>query len=70
MALGILNNEPVNHIETRDILGDAKKVTLNMYFYLENNEEICRLETVIASKKSRTEGISYSIVSESLWGKR
>ena len=33
LALGILNNDPINHIETRDILGDAKKVTLNIYFY-------------------------------------
>lgn len=27
LALEIINNEPINHIETRDILGDAKEVT-------------------------------------------
>lgn len=25
LALDIINNEPINHIETRDILGDAKR---------------------------------------------
>ena len=34
LALDIINNEPINHIETRDILGDAKEVKLNMYFFL------------------------------------
>ena len=31
LALDIINNEPINHIETRDILGDAKEVKLNKY---------------------------------------
>ena len=69
LALEIINNEPINHIETRDILGDAKEVKLNMYFFSENTNEICRLETIIASKKSKSEGTNYSIVSESLWKK-
>ena len=70
LALGILNNDPINHIETRDILGDAKKVTLNIYFYSEIQSEVCRLETIIASDKTKTEGIIYSIVSESIWTKK
>ena len=70
LALGILNNDPINHIETRDILGDAKKVTLNIYFYSEVQSEVCRLETIIASDKTKTEGIIYSIVSESIWTKK
>ena len=68
-ALGIVNNEPVNHIETRDILGDTKNAVLNIFFYSETVKEICRLETTITSKKSKTEGIVYSIVSEKLWSK-
>ena len=69
LALEIINNEPINHIETRDILGDSKKVKLNIYFYSRKSKEICRLETVITSQKSKSEGINYSIVSESLWTK-
>lgn len=70
LALGILNNDPINHIDARDILGDAKKVTLNIYFYSEANSEVCRLETIIASDKTKTEGVIYSIVSESVWTKK
>ena len=69
LALEIINNEPINHIETRDILGDVKEVKLNMYFFLEKTNEICRLETIITSQKSKSEGINYSIVSEALWTK-
>lgn len=70
LVLGLINNEPLNHIETRDILGDVKKAVLNTYFYSEANKEICRLETVVTSKKSKTEGTTYSIVSESIWTKK
>lgn len=70
LVLEMINNEPLNHIETRDILGDAKEAVLNTYFYSETTKEICRLKTVITSKKSKTEGISYSITSESIWTKK
>ena len=69
LALELINNEPINHIETRDILGDAKEAKWNIYFFSEKTNEICRLETIITSQKSKSEGISYSIVSESLWTK-
>ncbi len=69
LALEIINNEPVNHIETRDILGDSKEVKLNTYFFSGKANEICRLETIITSRKSKLDGISYGIVSESLWRK-
>lgn len=59
LALGIINNEPINHINTKDILGNTEKAVLNIYFYSEVNEEICRLETVITSKNvHRPEGDS------------
>lgn len=70
LALEIINNEPINHIETRDILGDAKEVRLNTYFFSEKMKEIYLLETVISSRKSKSEGMNYSIVSEALWRKK
>ena len=69
LALDIINNEPINHIETRDILGDSKEVRLNMYFFSRKTNEICRLETIITARKSKSEGITYSIASETLWTK-
>mgnify|MGYP004626731267 FL=1 len=69
LALDIINNEPINHIETRDILGDSKEVRLNMYFFSRKTSEICRLETIITARKSKSEGITYSIASETLWTK-
>ena len=70
LALGIMNNEPVNHIETRDILGNADMAVINIYFYSEPNKEICRLETAILSNQTKTEGVVYRIVSERLWAKQ
>ena len=70
LSLGIINNEPINHIETRDILGNAEKAVLNIFFYSESNKEICRLETVIESRQTKTEGTVYRIVSEKLWSKQ
>lgn len=70
LALGIINNEPINHMNTKDILGNTKNAVLNVYFYSETTKEICRLETVITSKNTKVEGIVYSIESESLWSKK
>ncbi len=70
LVLDLMNNESINHIEVSDILGAAKEAVLNTYFYSESDKEICRLETIITSKKSVTEKISYSIVAESLWTKK
>lgn len=69
LALGILDNDPINHMATKEILGETEKAILNIFFYVESTEEICRLETMITSSKSKTEGITYKIVSESLWTK-
>lgn len=70
LALGIMNNDPINHISTKDILGETEQAILNMYFYSESSREICRLETVISSSKNKTEEAVYEIVSESLWVKK
>lgn len=69
LALGILDNDPINHMATKEILGETEKAILNIFFYVESTEEICRLETMITSSKSKTEGVTYKIVSESLWTK-
>ncbi len=70
LSLGIINNNPVNHIETRDILGNAEKAALNIFFYTESAKEICRLETVITSSQTTAEGTVYRILSEKLWSKQ
>ena len=70
LSLGILNNEPINHIETKDILGNAENAVFNIFFYSESKKEICRLETMITSRQKKTEGIVYSILSENLWSKQ
>lgn len=70
LALGIINNKPINHINTKEILGTAKRAIFNIYFYSETTKEICRLETIISSKNSKVEGTTYQIISESLWTKK
>lgn len=68
LALNLLNNEPINHVESKDILGNAEHVIFNTYFYSEA-EEICRLETVITADKLKTNEIYYRIIKEVLWSK-
>ena len=68
LALNIVKNEPINHVEAKSILGGAKNVTIRTYFY-DKRSYICCLETVIAAKKSKTGEYVYSILSESLWEK-
>lgn len=68
LALNLLNNEPINHIESKDILGNAKNAVINTYFYSET-EEICRLETVITAEQTKTNETNYRILREALWTK-
>lgn len=70
LALGIMSNEPINHINTKTILGSTERAVLNIYFYVEKKKEIGRLETIITSKMTKTEGLVYQIVSEKLWIKK
>ena len=65
LALNILNNQPINHIESKDILGETEAATLKIYFH--SGEEVCKLETKISSEKSKTEPIKYKIVEEKMW---
>lgn len=68
LALGIVNNEPINHIETKSILGDCQNAVISTFFF-DKRGYVCKLETAIASKKNSTGNIIYSIVSERLWEK-
>ena len=58
--MGIINNEPINHINTKDILGNTEKAVLNIYFYSEVNEEICRLRDKL--NESIVTGQDYSVI--------
>lgn len=68
LALSIIKNEPINHVESRSILGGAEKATMCTYFY-DEHENICCLETVITAKKAKSGEYVYSITSERLWEK-
>lgn len=68
LSLAILNNEPVNHCESRQILGNAEEVNLSICFYAKP-EKICRLETVISSRKGNAGTAEYFIKKEKLWEK-
>lgn len=68
LALSIVKNEPINHVEARTILGGAKKATIRIWFY-DNHDNICCLETAITSNKVKAEDYHYSILEEKLWEK-
>lgn len=65
LALNIVNNEPINHVDSRYILLVTEKATITTYFY-DNRKYICCLETVITAK---TGNFIYSILSEKMWEK-
>ena len=66
LALGILNNQPINHIEGKEILGATENAVLDIYFYAKP-DAICLLRTEITSTKTKGGEIKYSITAESLW---
>ena len=48
LALSILNNEPINYAETKDILGNSERLIFDIYFCTKDRK-ICRLQTIIAA---------------------
>ena len=68
LALNIVKNEPINHVEAKTILGGAREATICTYFY-DNRKYVCCLETVITAKKAKAGDYVYSILSERLWEK-
>ncbi len=69
LVLDLLNNKPINHIKSKDVLGNSQRATLNAYFYTTDGN-ICRLESVIAAEENNSEGITYKILEEKLWEKK
>lgn len=67
LILDLLNNEPINHSETRDILGDASHAALRVNFISENGD-LCQLETHITAVLTMRER-TYRITDETLWVK-
>ena len=67
LSLGILNNEAINHIEGKEILGKTEKATLELVFYAKP-DRVCCLKTVISHRVMNGE-IHYTIVDEALWEK-
>ena len=68
LALNILRNEPINHVESRNILGACERATFKICFLDKKNNVYC-LKTVITSKKAKAERYVYSIIEEKLWEK-
>jgi AAA15 family ATPase/GTPase len=65
LVLDLLNNEPINHSETREILGDTSHAILKINF-LSDNGDLCQLETHIAAVLTKREW-TYRITDETLW---
>ena len=68
LALNILRNEPINHVESRNILGGCENASFKICFLDKKNNVYC-LKTVITSKKSKAGRYVYSIIEEKLWEK-
>lgn len=68
LALNIVKNEPINHVDAKTILGGTDKAIFHIYFY-DANQKVCCLETEITSKKTKAGDFVYSIVNEKLWEK-
>lgn len=68
LALSILNNEPINHVEAKTILGATPKAVFKIFF-LDKEKNVCCLETEIASRKGKNGECTYYILNEMLWEK-
>lgn len=68
LAINILRNEPINHVEARNILGACERATFEICF-LDKKSNVYCLKTVITSKKAKAGRYVYSIIEEKLWEK-
>lgn len=68
LALNILRNEPINHVEASNILGACERATFKICF-LDKKSNLYCLKTVITSKKAKAGRYVYSIIEEKLWEK-
>lgn len=64
-AINLLQNEPINHISTKFILGESPEIVFKLVFSTKT-KKICLLETHIVSTKDNLGNIVYSISYETL----
>lgn len=68
-TLHLLNNDPLNHVDTKDILGNTERAVFDIIF-LNNQKQICRLVTTIRTEKTYINSEpQYSIAEEELYTK-
>lgn len=67
-ALNLLQNKPINHISTKNILGDSSSVVFDIIFCSASGA-VCKLNTCIKSKKDSLGNVAYFISSETLYVK-
>ena len=65
LALGILNNDPINHLDCKDILGKSEKAVIRI-IYFSDTKDIYQIETGI---RYENETGRYVITSETIWKK-
>lgn len=68
-SLNLLNGEPINNIESKDILSECQSVEFEMVFYDDNNG-ICKLNTDIAIIKENDLEERFVIIEETLYRKK
>lgn len=68
-SLNLLNGEPINNIESKDILSECQSVEFEMVFYDDNNG-ICKLNTDIAIIKENDLEERFVINEETLYRKK
>ncbi len=65
LTLGIVNNDPINHLDCKDILGKTQNAVIRINF-MSNTKEIYQLETCI---RYESEMRRYMITDETIWKK-
>lgn len=69
LVLGLIKNEPINHMKVKDILGNTQEACITVYF-ISNTHEICKLKTTISCIIKNTMEKSYIITNEYFWKKK
>lgn len=69
LALRMLNNEPLNHIDEKCILEGATRVIYKICFW-GTDQQVYQLETVIVPQNTNAGQPHYIIESETLWQKK
>ena len=69
--IGLLNNEPINSISSKEFLYDLdiiKNIIFTAYFY--HNDVVYKLETIVGKKINSIDGSTkFVIIDETLWSK-